>query len=136
MTILNEEESLACIAEEASELAQAALKLRRALFCSKTNPTPVSIEEARKKIVEEFADVFVAYAMYDDHHNPGNSVFTREVDEIITMKTLRVIQRLEDANREDKEEEKEDGDYDGDEIGDLCDGDSGSDHCGNDFCDL
>lgn len=44
--ILPKTEILAQLAEEASELAQAALKLRRAL--DGTNPTPKSVEECSK----------------------------------------------------------------------------------------
>ena len=43
------------LAEEASELAQAALKYRRTL--SNANPTPVSRREAETKLLEEIADV-------------------------------------------------------------------------------
>ncbi len=43
--ILPKTEILAQLAEEASELAQAALKLRRAL--DGTNPTPKSVEECQ-----------------------------------------------------------------------------------------
>lgn len=43
--ILGESELLAQLAEEAAELAQAALKLRRALDGS--NPTPKSVSECR-----------------------------------------------------------------------------------------
>lgn len=50
-------ELLAQLAEEAAELAQAALKLRRAL--SKTNPTPVSVGEAVDNVLDELADVAV-----------------------------------------------------------------------------
>ena len=53
--ILPETEILAQLAEESSELAQAALKLRRAL--DGTNPTPKSVEEGRKALEEEYADV-------------------------------------------------------------------------------
>lgn len=53
--ILPETEILAQLAEEASELAQAALKLRRAL--DGTNPTPKSVKECRKAFEEEYADV-------------------------------------------------------------------------------
>ena len=55
--ILPQEEILAQLAEEAAELAQAALKLRRAL--DMTNPTPVTIREAGGRLVEEIADVRV-----------------------------------------------------------------------------
>lgn len=48
-------EILAQLAEEASELAQAALKLRRAI--DKENPTPKSKAEATDDLIEEIADV-------------------------------------------------------------------------------
>ena len=48
-------ELLAGLAEEAAELAQAALKLRRVF--DKTNPTPVSEESAIDHLEEEIADV-------------------------------------------------------------------------------
>lgn len=49
--ILPKTEILAQLAEEASELAQAALKLRRAL--DGTNPTPKSVEECEENLLEE-----------------------------------------------------------------------------------
>lgn len=49
------EELLAQLAEEAAELAQAALKLRRVE--DGTNPARVSREEAIKNLLEEIADV-------------------------------------------------------------------------------
>ena len=48
-------ELLAGLAEEASELAQAALKLRRVY--DGTNPTPVKEEDAQERLYEEMADV-------------------------------------------------------------------------------
>jgi NTP pyrophosphatase (non-canonical NTP hydrolase) len=48
-------EILTQLAEEASELAQAALKYRRTL--SNANPTPVGRREAENKLLEEIADV-------------------------------------------------------------------------------
>ena len=53
--ILPKTEILAQLAEEASELAQAALKLRRAL--DGTNPTPKSVAECEANLIEEFADI-------------------------------------------------------------------------------
>lgn len=50
-----QEELLAQLAEECTELAQAALKLRRTY--SKTNPTPVKRREATNAVLEEIADV-------------------------------------------------------------------------------
>lgn len=52
---LGEEELLMQLAEECSELSQAALKLRRAL--NKKNPTPISVEDASKNLLEEYLDV-------------------------------------------------------------------------------
>lgn len=61
---LSESEILAQLAEEAAELAQAALKLRRAI--DGTNPTPKSREECLKNLVEEYADVLVCVNSLDD----------------------------------------------------------------------
>lgn len=55
--ILPKTEILAQLAEEASELAQAALKLRRAL--DGTNPTPKSVEQCENALIKEYADVIV-----------------------------------------------------------------------------
>ena len=48
-------ELLAQLAEEASELAQAALKVRRTIV--KDNPTPVTRRQAEDALLEEIADV-------------------------------------------------------------------------------
>lgn len=47
------------LAEEAAELAQAALKLRRAI--TQNNPTPVTAADAKAALIEEIADVEVAF---------------------------------------------------------------------------
>ena len=57
---LSIDELLCGLAEEAAELAQAALKYRRALTGS--NPTPVSPKEAFNELLEEVADVM----LYED----------------------------------------------------------------------
>lgn len=54
---LDADEKLAQLAEEASELAQAALKLRRAL--NGKNPTPMDSATAYDNLVEEACDVQV-----------------------------------------------------------------------------
>lgn len=56
-------EILAQLAEEAAELAQAALKLRRAL--DGTNPTPVSEAEAGAALIEELSDVALCCKLLD-----------------------------------------------------------------------
>lgn len=55
---LSREDILCQLAEEAAELAQAALKLRRAI--AGTNPTPVSVDGANHTLNEEIVDVAVA----------------------------------------------------------------------------
>lgn len=59
LSIINDKmpvvELLAGLAEEASELAQAALKLRRVF--DGTNPTPTHEDEAISNLYEEIADV-------------------------------------------------------------------------------
>ena len=63
---LSEEDILCQIAEEAAELAQAALKLRRAI--TQTNPTPVTVEKAAGNLVEEYGDTVVAMTAYYMKH--------------------------------------------------------------------
>lgn len=55
---LTEGELLCQLAEESAELAQAALKERRAL--EDDNPTPVSYPDAHANLLEEVADVYVS----------------------------------------------------------------------------
>jgi NTP pyrophosphatase (non-canonical NTP hydrolase) len=59
---IGDREILEQLAEEAAELAQAALKCIRAMDGAK-NPTPVSLEEARRNLEEEYMDVDLAYVM-------------------------------------------------------------------------
>ena len=66
--LAEEASELAQLAEEASELAQAALKLRRAL--DGTNPTPKSVEECEENLLEELADIKVAFTVYLSDSKP------------------------------------------------------------------
>lgn len=52
---LSKEEILTALAEEAAELGQAALKLRRAL--TRVNVTPVSVQDCEASLIEEIQDV-------------------------------------------------------------------------------
>lgn len=52
---LDDAEILLTLAEEASELNHAALKLRRAI--TKINPTPVPVGEAQDMVITELADI-------------------------------------------------------------------------------
>lgn len=58
---LSQEELLCQLAEEASELVQAALKVVRIL--NGNNPTPVSEQEAYKNLSEEIVDISVCLAV-------------------------------------------------------------------------
>lgn len=66
--ILPKTEILAQLAEKASKLAQSALELRRAL--DGTNPTPKSIEECEENMLEELADIKVAFTVYLSDSKP------------------------------------------------------------------
>lgn len=61
---LSKEDILCQIAEEAAELAPAALKLRRAM--TGTNPTSIDAEMAKDKLLEEIADVVLALDVLED----------------------------------------------------------------------
>lgn len=84
---LPQDELLAQLAEEAAELSQAALKLRRAL--TGINPTPVTVDEARKSLVEEAADVYNVLGLLLD------AADNAEIYEIIRRKKARWLNRLE-----------------------------------------
>lgn len=65
---VSEAELLAQLAEEATELAHAALKMRRTL--DDTNPTPITYYEARTNLNEEIADVrlLISVLGFDNDH--------------------------------------------------------------------
>lgn len=83
------------LAEECAELAQAALKTRRAW--EGTNPTPVTFDEALDNMVEEMQDVrFVSELVIDDM---GHDTTESRMEEIRREKTERWVQRLKEAGR-------------------------------------
>lgn len=81
-------EILTQLAEEASELAQAALKYRRTL--SNSNPTPVTRRQAEDKLLEEIADVKLCL------HVAGFEAVRHKisVNRTITAKAERWLKRL------------------------------------------
>lgn len=88
-------ERLAQLAEEAIELAHAALKLRRAM--GRENPTPVAPEDAFAQVKEEIADVtLLVRLLYLDTN-------LTEVEEICRRKLLRWRDRLLKASEEAEE---------------------------------
>ena len=95
--ILPKTEILAQLAEEASELAQAALKLRRAL--DGTNPTPKSVEECEENLLEELADIKVAFTVYLSNSKP---CIKARVSEEINKTTEIKLDRLEAKEQSDE----------------------------------
>ena len=75
------------LAEEASELAQAALKLARVY--RGTNPTPVTVDVAYNNLIEEYSDVALVAHILNIYADP----------EILTTKAERWLKRLEDAGK-------------------------------------
>lgn len=102
--ILPETEILAQLAEEASELAQAALKLRRAL--DGTNPTPKSVAECEANLMEEFADMSnsvtaLCDAWFGDSLDSECEFWDAEL-EIEDTKYKRWLSRLEAKEQSDE----------------------------------
>lgn len=102
--ILSKTEILAQLAEEASELAQAALKLRRAL--DGTNPTPKSVAECEANLMEEFADISNAVdalcdAWFGDDLD-SECEFWNAKYEIEAAKYKRWLSRLEEKEQSDE----------------------------------
>lgn len=89
---LDQPELLNQLAEEAAELAKAALKLRRVY--TGINPTPVTGKEAFDNLLEEMADV------YNCIHVLGfdTCVNLNEVQRIMLGKQSRWAERLKEAN--------------------------------------
>lgn len=84
---IQQDELLAQLAEEAAELSQAALKLRRAL--TGINPTPVTAEEARANLVEEIADILNVSDLLLEIDDVD------EIYDIVQRKRERWLKRLE-----------------------------------------
>ena len=82
---------LEILAEEAAELAQAALKVIRAEELSNI-PTPTSAEEAHKKLIEEVADV------QNCLNALGLSSESRVLGKIMANKMERWVERLENKD--------------------------------------
>jgi len=96
-------ECLAVLAEEASELAQAALKMRRTIESVKDrNPTTTSSLEALCNLVEEIADVQNAWMVL---FSPSLGDVVKEVNATIEMKYDRWAKRIGLELKEEEEEE-------------------------------
>ena len=97
---LSDEDILCQIAEEAAELAQAALKLRRAI--TQTNPTPVSDEEAVDSIIEEYADTIGAFEIWAAKcGGDGVRLVGYDLAEIIDAKYARKVKQIKEGKNHD-----------------------------------
>ena len=90
-SLLPEGEILAQLGEEASELSQAALKLRR-VITKGASPTPTSKMEAMANFVEELADIKVCLGVLG--YNIGG-----DINHIADEKLKRWRKRLEEAEK-------------------------------------
>lgn len=88
-------EILARLADEAIELAQAALKLRRTL--DDVNPTPVTLPEACDNLAAEYAEVSLCIGLLLALE------YTKKSLDISMKNAARWQQRLEDRCHEDTE---------------------------------
>lgn len=89
-------EVLAQMAEELTEAAQAALKLRRAM--DGANPTPISVDTGMKNLIEELADCQLCEDIF--FHGMAEQCVShayREIDRIKSEKMERWETRLESA---------------------------------------
>jgi NTP pyrophosphatase (non-canonical NTP hydrolase) len=91
---LDTAEVLAQLAEEAAELSQAALKLRRAI--TGTNPTPRSVQECEQGLLEEIADVNTCLTVLDlKMDRDWESIWA-----LVSKKMARWAKRLEAVNND------------------------------------
>ena len=85
-------EILIQLGEEAAELSQAALKMRRVL--DGKNPTPVGYAQAMRDLQEEIADVTLCI-------NLLSGINCARINSIMAWKERRWISRLLEARRKD-----------------------------------
>lgn len=103
-SVLSTEDILCQLAEEASELAQAALKLRRAL--TGTNPTPLPEGAAIDMLFEELTDVLIAKEVYVTAYANDKRHFSdpeRYIRTIADVKIRRWVERLKEKKVDDGE---------------------------------
>ena len=100
---LSNEELLCQLAEEAAELAQAALKLRRVI--TGTNPTPMNYRDACDNLIEEIADVRAAERVVICAGTEDTSTAHLAIESKMEYKTYRWAKRLR------KKEDSDDKDH-------------------------
>lgn len=93
---LSDEDILCQIAEEAAELAQAALKLRRAI--TQTNPTPVTVGNAVDNLFEEYGDTVGSFLVWAKKNNLDNEIYETS-NENIYSKFDRWADRIKESKK-------------------------------------
>lgn len=84
-------EVMAQLAEECDELGHAALKMRRTIIPD--NPTPITEEEAYKRVMEEIADI----ALCIDVLGINNAIDRLKIEQIKRAKAERWAKRLQEG---------------------------------------
>lgn len=87
---LDEGERLLCLMEECTELAKAALKLRRVL--DGRNPTPITLQDAFSNLLEEYGDVINCIEVLVTPTQNVKAIQSR------LKKRTRWVQRLKERN--------------------------------------
>ena len=101
---LSNEELLCQLAEEAAELAQAALKLRRVI--TGTNPTPMNYRDACDNLIEEIADVRAAERVVICAGTEDTSTAHLAIESKMEYKTYRWAKRLRKKEYSDDKDRK------------------------------
>lgn len=96
---LSREDILCQLAEEASELAQAALKLRRVI--TGTNPTPMNYRDACDNLIEEIADVRAAERVVICAGTEDTCTANLAIESKMEYKTYRWAKRLREKEDSD-----------------------------------
>lgn len=102
-TQLDVKDLLLALAEEASEVSQAALKLHRAL--DGKNPTPVSPSEAKLRLAEEMGDVMLCWNVMAQHGRDKDDIpsWENNLSELQNQKLDRWVKRLKEAEGHDED---------------------------------
>lgn len=95
-------EILTVIAEEAAEVAQAALKLRRVINQSSGNPSPVEQQKAIDSLNEELGDFLVAV----NAAVPDPMIDVSKIIRTERHKRLRWLSRIHEAKEKEKQKQE------------------------------
>ena len=94
--VLGEPAVLELLAEECTELAQAALKMARKQ--RKENPTPMTYQRCRANLEEELADVTLCVELLHTSSKDTSVINPVMVEAILDQKRKRMKERMEAAN--------------------------------------